>query len=477
MSRCKYTNFFSEIGTFFQKSGDSALQAIANALQGIGLTDRSLGLSTKGNASRKTSEKLLALLLLPFFGCSDVSHLPGSALSALSRVGYNMLYRMERDPNIDWRKCMARLSKRVEKYLSARCAESDTGIRCLVADDTDIAKSGMKIEKIGRIFSHTQHRHIIGFKGLLLGITDGKTFRPLDSSLHGEAGRDGTQGLSAKQRKARKQTALADGTPAKARHDEYLRSKIAVLIEMVRRARRNGTEFEYLLVDSWFMCRELAQAVLRLSGGSHVLGMLKNNVNIFAVGGERLRSGQMVSRFRHQSRRCRKYRCEYIVVDTALGDIPVRLFLCRRSKSDGWKTILTTDTSLSFVRAYEIYAMRWSIEVCFKECKQYLRLEGNQAQHFNSQTASVSVCLMQYTLLNVVKRMTSYETLGGLFRDTKADVVEITLYERILLVLREILEEFTEYLGFPNKELVQRLLSDNDLLVKIQNSNCLRLCA
>jgi hypothetical protein len=85
--------------------------------------------------------------------------------------------------------------------------------------------------------------------------------------------------------------------------------------------------------------------------------------------------------------------------------------------------------------------MRWSVEVCFKECRQYLRLEGNHAQHFNSQIASV--CQMQYTLLNVVKRMTSYETLGGLFRDTKADVIEITLYERILLVLREILEEFT----------------------------------
>lgn len=26
------------------------------------------------------------------------------------------------------------------------------------------------------------------------------------------------------------------------------------------------------------------------------------------------------------------------------------------------------------VRAYEIIAMRWSIEVCFKECKQYLHL-------------------------------------------------------------------------------------------------------
>ncbi|MBR3413541.1 MAG: hypothetical protein IKG81_12715, partial [Bacteroidales bacterium] len=72
MSNQKTTNYvtlqiyelFLRDWNFFQKSGDSALQAIANALQGIGLTDRSLGLSTKGNASRKTSEKLLALLLL-----------------------------------------------------------------------------------------------------------------------------------------------------------------------------------------------------------------------------------------------------------------------------------------------------------------------------------------------------------------------------------------------------------------------------
>ena len=58
---------------------------------------------------------------------------------------------------------------------------------------------------------------------------------------------------------------------------------------------------------------------------------------------------------------------------------------------------------------------------------------------------------MQYLLLSLAKRISSYETLGGLFRGTKADLVEITLYERILLVLKDILEEFTIYIGFPNK--------------------------
>ena len=39
------------------------------------------------------------------------------------------------------------------------------------------------------------------------------------------------------------------------------------------------------------------------------------------------------------------------------------------------------------------------------------------------------------------------------------------------------LEEFTEYIGFPNRQPVQKFLSDNELLTKIRNSNCLKLCA
>lgn len=475
MSRCKYTNFFSEVETFFKKDDNNAIQAMICALKAMKLTRKIPTLETKQNARMKTSEKLMVLLLLPFFGCKDVSHLPSSQAGEWFSVGYNMLYRLMRDASIDWRRILSLVSRRVASYIGSHCEKRVDAVRCLVADDTDIAKSGMRIEKIGRIFSHTLHRHIIGYKGLLLGINDGVTFLPIDFSLHGEKGSGGNQGLTAKQRKARKETAPDAGTPASVRHGEYFKSKIETLIEMVRRAHRSGVRFDYLLVDSWFMCSEVVKTARRLGG--HALGMLKSNVNKFPVGGETLKTGQMVTRYRKDRKRCRKYHCEYIVVDTTLDGIPVRIFLCRRTKQDGWKTLLTTDTSLSFVRAYEIYAMRWSIEVCFKECKQYLRLEGNQAQYFNSQIAHVSVCLMQYTLLSLMKRVSDYESLGGLFRGTVADTTEITLYERILLVLKDILEEFTEYIGFPNKQLVQKFLSDDELLTKIKNSNCLKLCA
>lgn len=473
MSRCKNTNFFSEIETFFKKDGEGAIQAMRMALKAIKLSGKIPTLETKHNARMKTSEKLMILILLPFFGCKKVSHLHHSAAGEWFSSGYNTLYRLLRDASVDWRRVLSHVSRRVLAYIGTHCESAAGGVRCLVADDTDIAKSGMKMEKIGRIFSHTQHRHILGFKGLLLGITDGSSFQPLDFSLHGEKGKCGTQGLTAKQRKARMETHPCEGSPAAERHNEYFKSKIATLLEMVRRAKRGGVDFDYLLLDSWFVCDEVVKAVRGLH--RHVLGMLKNNRNVFIVDGARLKTGQMVSRLKKDRKRCRKYRCDYITIDTALGGTPVRLFLCRRTKQDGWKTLLTTDTSLPFVKAYETYAMRWSIEVCFKECKQYLNLEGCQAQYFNSQIAHVSICLMQYSLLSVMKRVSSYETLGGIFRNTNADILEMTLFERILLVLSDILEEFTEFIGLPNKELVQKFLFDKEVLEKIRDSNCLKL--
>jgi hypothetical protein len=77
--------------------------------------------------------------------------------------------------------------------------------------------------------------------------------------------------------KARKETSPCDGTPAAQRHSEYFRSKIATLLEMVRRAKRSGEDFDYLLLDLWFVCDELVKAVRGLR--RHVLGMLKCNIN------------------------------------------------------------------------------------------------------------------------------------------------------------------------------------------------------
>ena len=50
--------------------------------------------------------------------------------------------------------------------------------------------------------------------------------------------------------------------------------------------------------------------------------------------------------------------------------------LLRCSKNEGWWILLTTGTSIDFMRAYEIYAMRRSIEVFFSDSKRLLGLSN-----------------------------------------------------------------------------------------------------
>ena len=67
----------------------------------------------------------------------------------------------------------------------------------------------------------------------------------------------------------------------------------------------------------------------------------------------------------------RSYHCHHASFDATLEGYSVRLFFCRRSKKDGWKVLLTTDMQLDFLRAYEIFAMRWSIEIFSQIPKEY----------------------------------------------------------------------------------------------------------
>lgn len=110
-----------------------------------------------------------------------------------------MFYRFLEQDHIDWRKLVYRMSLRLLRRTGAR-SDSEGSLQCLIIDDTDLPKTGFKTELIGRIYSHVLHRSILGFKGLFLCHTDGKTQTMLDFSLHGEEGKnpEKIQGLTSK---------------------------------------------------------------------------------------------------------------------------------------------------------------------------------------------------------------------------------------------------------------------------------------
>ena len=68
-----------------------------------------------------------------------------------------------------------------------------------------------------------------------------------------------------------------------------------------------------------------------------------------------------------------------------MDEEPVRIFIIKYGRSTHRKVLLTTDTSMHSVRAFELYERRWGIEVIFKECRGYLGIWKNRiyGENFN----------------------------------------------------------------------------------------------
>ena len=106
--------------------------------------------------------------------------------------------------------------------------------------------------------------------------------------------------------------------------------------------------------------------------------------------------------------------------------------------------ILTTDASLSYLQAMELYQIRWTIEVFFKESKQYLNLGGCQSTNFEAQIADTTITMIQYILLTLRKRFDDYESRGEIFRTAGEEMLErrlhVGLWELLITIMKIIIE-------------------------------------
>ena len=73
--------------------------------------------------------------------------------------------------------------------------------------------------------------------------------------------------------------------------------------------------------------------------------------------------------------------------------LPVRLvFVRNRNHRKDWLVLVTTDMSLTAEEVIRIYGKRWGIEVFFKVCKSFLRLEKDcRSLSYDAMTAHVSI--------------------------------------------------------------------------------------
>ena len=153
----------------------------------------------------------------------------------------------------------------------------------------------------------------------------------------------------------------------------------------------------------------------------------------------------------------------------------LNMFFSRQGKNGKWKVFITTNTELSFKQMIEIYQIRWTIEVFFKESKQLLGLGKCQSNDFDAQIADTTITMVQHILLTLQYRFEHYESKGKLFESVKEEVIQARLNERLwglfieLLSMIEILFE-----GIDEMELLERFIENekaNAILGRLLEDN------
>lgn len=480
----KVSTLFSEIHKFFsEKSSEDAISCLTQTLRGLSLREKSLfGKTTRFNAMYSL-EWILSMLIM--FPCMLVKNPVGYTKSSFGRLcgaSKDVFYRFINDDSLDWRKIVSHVTGQLWRRVSGRTDHRGNPV-CLIVDDTDYPKRGVHTENIGRIFSHVTHKMILGFKALTLAISDGKSQMVLDFEIVGEPGKKGNHSMSEAELKGRFSKERDEECASSKRMANYTRGKIDLLKEMVRRVISNGCRFDYLLADSWFACKEIIQFIKSRHIKCNYLGMIKMGEKAmrfsFKRNGDKMSSKAIIAKRSTKKsgmKYSRQHRCNYIVVDAFLDNIPVRIFYVRSGKRAPWCGILTTDTSLDFLKAYRIYSMRWAIEVIFKDCKQNLGLGKCQSRNFTAQIAHTSIVFMQYNVLSVSRRFSDYETIGGLFRDICKDTFELSVCERIWQIVCEVAALIAETFDIGNDKAIESIIKESDKFSHIYNF-CQRLSA
>ena len=354
------------------------------------------------------TQAVFVLLLWKWLNMSSIAMFSRQALGTFSSAKKDVMYDLLKREEINWRALNSQTARAV--YQQHTLTESRS--KAFVLDDSIKTRRGKKMEGVSSHFDHVTGRHVMGQQVLTLGLATEEAFLPLDSQIY----------LSqVKARELIKPYKDGRSVVGKRYSDATTQSKPTMAAKMMKRAIRAGVEADYLLADAWFGTRPMIRTALELDVCA-ILRMKKNKMKYRAVvngGTTQLLNAQELyaHAVKRQWRKVRGLPWKAVSLDVELDlaeedeNEPqwqsVRLLFVRGLKEPGeadvskkdWALFLTTDIGLSMSKMLETYALRWGIEVYFKEAKQHPGFLKEQTATFASHTASIHLCAIRYLML------------------------------------------------------------------------------
>jgi hypothetical protein len=272
-------------------------------------------------------------------------------------------------------------------------------------------------------------------------------------------------GLSPAQRRKQYRKNRDKNSPGYQRKLEIDMSKSQVVMKMISRAIRRGFVFEYVLFDSWFFSREILACIESFRTRCiKLIAMVKMGKNLYrdCMSGKQMDASTMRKQYKKKTKRNRKYNARYIMVPVWYDNRRVNLFFVKLGSGSKWKAFITNDLDLGFNKLLETYHIRWSVEVFFKEAKQYLQLGKCQCNSFDSQIGATTLSMMQYIMLILYKQMHYGKSLGSLFDLLSSQAEEENITRYLLEIFWEIVNGIGELLKVDCMELLGEMIRDNE---------------
>ena len=363
-------------------------------------------------------------------------------------IGKDVLYDTMNREDLDWRHYQGQLARKTVGTLKA------SGKTAYVVDDSVQRRFGKKMPGISSHFDHTLGRHVMGQQVLTLGLSCEEGFVPLDSELFISQ----TKAIGLHE-------AFDDGRSVAAKRYRSAQhfTKPEMVRSMVKRAMNQGIMADYLLGDAWFGTK----AMIRLSQETALVPVLRMKKNKMKYRLTDLVRGKTVSveqdsqslyrrciRKQWQTVRGQKYQAK--VVDAELNAaepkepeqwVKVRLLFVRGKADEtqatvgkhDWVLFLTTDTALSPADMLELYAMRWAIEVYFKEAKQHLGFLKEQSNHYAAYIASIHLAAIRFCLLVIAKQTQGMANIAHARQTICGNSTDISFAGKLWQVFRLVL--------------------------------------
>jgi len=352
----------------------------------------------------------------------------------------NVVYRLLNSVRYNWHKFLLLLASTVIKD-KIEPLTSDERVNVFIVDDSLYERPRSKeVELLARVKDHTDGRYKRGFRMLTLGWSDGNTFCPL-SFTH----------LSSQDRKNRYCEQVEDldkRTVGYRNRTNATRKSTDVMIDMLKQAQGYVDSAKYVLFDSWFCFPGI---LLKIKGlGLHTIAMMKSMKTVkYSYQGKCLDLNSLYASIR--KKRGRAKILASIIVGIGKDDdgnevLAKVVFVRDRNNRKNWLALISTDTNLADEEIIRIYGKRWNIEVFFKMCKSYLKLQREfQGRSYDCMVAQTAIVFSRYIMLALESRNNKdLRTWGELFHaccDELHDIKFIEALQLIIDLLKSILGE------------------------------------